>query len=114
MDGTLFDPIGGAADCLAGRVRFIGDPDARIAEDRLRVYRFFRFSASHGHEEFDEDGLAAAARAAGDLGALSAERVGSEIRRMLELGRDRADVYGNELCRGAGAAGRAARPARRL
>ena len=87
MDGTLFDPIGGAQDCLAGHVRFIGDPDARIAEDRLRVYRFFRFSASHGREEFDEDGLAAVARAAGDLGALSAERVGAEIRRMLELGR---------------------------
>lgn len=86
-DGELFDPIGGAEDCLAGRVRFIGDPDRRIAEDRLRVYRFFRFTASHGHEEFDDDGLMAVARAASDLGALSAERVGSEIRRMLELGR---------------------------
>lgn len=87
MDGTLFDPIGGAQDCLAGRVRFIGDPDARIAEDHLRVYRFFRFSASHGHEEFDEEALAAVSRASGKLGALSAERVGGEIRRMLELGR---------------------------
>lgn len=87
LDGALFDPIDGAQDCLAGRVKFIGDPDKRIAEDRLRVFRFFRFTASHGHEEFDEDGLAAVARAAGHLGALSAERVGSEIRRMLELGR---------------------------
>lgn len=87
MNGELFDPIGGAADCLAGRVRFIGDPDMRIAEDRLRVYRFFRFTASHGHEEFDEEGLAAAARAVGDLGGLSAERIGGEIRRMLEIGR---------------------------
>ena len=87
MDGALFDPIGGAEDCLAGRVRFIGDPDRRIAEDRLRVFRFFRFSASHGHEEFNEDGLAAVGRAAGDLGSLSAERVGGEIRRMLDLGR---------------------------
>lgn len=86
-DGELFDPIGGADDCLAGHVRFIGDPDRRIAEDRLRVFRFFRFTASHGHEEFDDDGLAAVGRAASDLGALSAERVGSEIRRMLELGR---------------------------
>jgi poly(A) polymerase len=86
-DGELFDPIGGAEDCLAGRVRFIGDPDTRIAEDRLRVYRFFRFTASHGHEEFDDEGLMAVGRAASDLGMLSAERVGGEIRRMLELGR---------------------------
>lgn len=87
IDGDLFDPIGGAEDCLAGRVRFIGDPARRIAEDRLRVYRFFRFTASHGHEEFDDDGLRAVGRAASELSGLSAERVGGEIRRMLELGR---------------------------
>lgn len=85
MDGELFDPIGGADDCMAGIVRFIGDPDQRIAEDRLRVFRFFRFSASHGREQFNEDGLAAVARAAGALGDISAERVGNEMRRILEL-----------------------------
>ena len=84
-DGTLFDPIGGLKDCLAGRVRFIGDPDRRIAEDRLRVFRFFRFSASHGRQRFDAEGLAACRRAASDLGALSAERVGSEMLRLLAL-----------------------------
>src|SRR5690606_662941 len=73
MDGTLFDPLGGVDDCLAGRVRFIGAPERRIAEDRLRVYRFFRFSASHGGEKFDPVGLAACRAAAGSLGALSAE-----------------------------------------
>lgn len=41
QDGALFDPLGGVADCLEERVRFIGDADQRIAEDRLRVYRFF-------------------------------------------------------------------------
>ncbi len=86
-DGTLVDPLGGAQDCLDGVVRFIGDADRRIAEDRLRVYRFFRFSASHGHERFDPDGLAAVTRAAGTLDALSAERVGGEMRRMLGLPR---------------------------
>lgn len=85
MTGELFDPIGGLDDCLAGIVRFIGDPDRRIAEDRLRVYRFFRFTASHGHEQFDADGLAATARASGDLSGLSAERVGNEMRRILSL-----------------------------
>ncbi len=87
MDGTLFDPLGGLADCLERRVRFIGDAARRIAEDRLRVYRFFRFSASHGEEKLDAEGLAACAEAAGDLDLLAAERVGVEMRRMLALPR---------------------------
>src|SRR5690606_29914829 len=65
IEGDLFDPLHGLADCIAGRVRFIGDPVRRIEEDRLRVYRFFRFSASHGGEQFDPEGLAACASFAG-------------------------------------------------
>ena len=67
-DGELFDPLSGLADCLAGRVRFIGDPDMRIEEDRLRVYRFYRFSASHGGQKLDRDGHAACKRAVALLG----------------------------------------------
>lgn len=87
VEGSLFDPLGGLADCLAGRVRFIGDPRQRIAEDRLRVYRFFRFAASHGGEKLDAAGLEACADWAGRLGTLSAERIGAEMRRMLALPR---------------------------
>jgi len=87
MEGELFDPINGVEDCLSGAVRFIGDANKRIAEDKLRVYRFFRFTASHGHEQFDEDGLVAVHKAAGDLHNISAERVGNEMRRMLALPR---------------------------
>jgi poly(A) polymerase len=87
MDGELFDPLRGLDDCLAGRIRFIGDPALRIEEDRLRVYRFFRFSASHGGERFDPDGLAACRDAAGRLENVSAERIGAEIKRMLSLPR---------------------------
>lgn len=82
-DGALFDPLAGLDDCLAGRVRFIGDPDERIAEDRLRVYRYFRFAASHGNQRFEPEAVEACARAAGDIGALSAERVGGEMMRLL-------------------------------
>ncbi|MCS6760402.1 MAG: CCA tRNA nucleotidyltransferase, partial [Candidatus Devosia euplotis] len=57
-DGTLFDPLDGVEDALAGKVRFIGDAGERIAEDGLRVYRFFRFSASHGQQQFDPAGVA--------------------------------------------------------
>ena len=87
MGGALFDPLNGGRDLVEPKIRFIGDPDQRIAEDRLRVYRFFRFSASHGGEKFDQAGLEATKRAAGSLGALSAERVGSEMRRLLGLPR---------------------------
>jgi poly(A) polymerase len=87
MKGELFDPLGGVEDCIAGRVRFIGDAAERIAEDRLRVYRFFRFCASHGGEKFDPEGLAACRAWASKLGAVSAERVGSEMKRMLTLPR---------------------------
>ena len=47
-DGTVFDYFGGAADLRAGRVRFVGDPATRIAEDYLRILRFFRFYARFG------------------------------------------------------------------
>ena len=84
-DGTLYDPLGGADDARAGIVRFIGDPAERIAEDGLRVYRFFRLSASHGEQRLDPDGLTACAATVGKLGHLSRERVGSEVMRMLAL-----------------------------
>ena len=86
-DGRLFDPLGGTGDLINGRIRFIGDAAQRIAEDGLRVYRFFRFSASHGNEHFDPNGLAACRDAAGNLDHLSRERVGSEMLRMLALPR---------------------------
>ncbi len=86
-DGRLFDPLGGAGDLINGRVRFIGDAAQRIAEDGLRVYRFFRFSASHGGEQFDADGLAACKDAVEELDHISRERVGAEMLRMLALPR---------------------------
>jgi poly(A) polymerase len=85
FDGALFDPLKGAGDALNGRVRFIGNAAERIAEDGLRVYRFFRFSASHGGEKLDAEGLSACQLAVGRLDHLSAERVGSEMLRMLGL-----------------------------
>ena len=86
-DGTLYDPLGGAEDARHGIIRFIGAPADRITEDGLRVYRFFRLSASHGNQRLDPDGLTACAAAVGHLAHLSRERVGSEMLRMLALPR---------------------------
>lgn len=82
--GRVHDYHGGRADLEAGRVRFIGDPAQRIAEDRLRVLRFFRFTARFGRAP-DAEGLAACAAAAGTLDRLSVERVAAELIRLLAL-----------------------------
>ena len=54
----VHDPVGGLDDLAAGRVRFIGEADARIREDYLRILRFFRFSARFGEGRLDAEGLA--------------------------------------------------------
>ena len=82
-DGTLFDPLGGYDDVLAGRVRFIGDAEARIKEDYLRILRFFRFNAYYGKGPFDRQGLRACVTLRGGMAQLSAERVAGEVRRIL-------------------------------
>ena len=57
--GVVYDYVGGLDDLQARRVRFIGDPNKRIAEDYLRILRFFRFHAGYGHGDLDRTGLAA-------------------------------------------------------
>jgi len=81
--GTVFDPFDGRADLAAGRVRFVGRAAARIAEDALRVLRFFRFQARYGVGEPDGEAVAAIAAATSDLARLSGERVWGELRRIL-------------------------------
>ena len=81
----LFDYFGGLADLEARRVRFIGDPLVRIAEDHLRILRFFRFHARFGAGEPDGDGLEACAARANDLMALSRERIADELLKLLAL-----------------------------
>ena len=82
--GALHDFFGGASDLAAGRVRFVGDPAARIAEDALRILRFFRFHARYGGGVADPDATDAIGGAVGLLRHLSAERVWTELRRLLE------------------------------
>ena len=82
-DGLVIDPLGGLPDVLAGRVRFVGTPADRIAEDYLRILRFFRFFALYGTAGLDADGLAACASAAEGINRLSRERIGAEMRKLL-------------------------------
>lgn len=82
-DGTVHDPLGGYADLVARRIRFIGEPVERIREDYLRILRFFRFNAEYGAGPLDQEGLRACEREHGGLDGLSAERVRVELLRLL-------------------------------
>ncbi|MFN4129616.1 MAG: CCA tRNA nucleotidyltransferase [Paracoccaceae bacterium] len=83
--GVVIDPLGGLQDLLARRVRFVGDPGARIAEDFLRILRFFRFFSHYGDPRWgiDAEGLAACAANSAGLETLSRERIGAEMRKLL-------------------------------
>jgi poly(A) polymerase len=82
-DGTVHDTVGGLADLEAGRVRFIGEAEARIREDYLRILRFFRFSARFSAGGLDREGLSAAIRLRDGLARLSRERVRAELMKLL-------------------------------
>ncbi len=82
--GRIFDPTGhGLADARAGAIVFVGDPATRIAEDALRIPRFFRFLAWYGRGEPDAAALAACAAHKAKLAGLSAERIGQEMLKLL-------------------------------
>ena len=83
--GEIFDYFDGLEDLAERRVRFIGNPLARIAEDHLRILRFFRFHARFGVGEPDASALEACTRRANDLMALSRERIADELLKLLAV-----------------------------
>ena len=84
--GIVHDHVGGLSDISARRVRFIGDPGARIAEDYLRILRFFRIHAAYGAGQPDRAGYLACIGAHAGLATLSAERVRMEILKLMVAG----------------------------
>ena len=82
-DGTVHDYVGGLADLKARRIRFIGNAAMRIAEDYLRILRFFRFHAAYGEGPPDAAGLSAAIASREGLERLSRERVRMELMKLI-------------------------------
>ena len=85
LTGEVHDYFGGSDDLLARRVRFIGQPLERIAEDHLRILRFFRFHARFGAGAPDAEALTACTARANDLMALSRERIADELLKLLAV-----------------------------
>lgn len=85
-DGSIVDPLGGMADLMARRVRFIGTAENRIREDYLRTLRYFRFHAWYGDMDagFDFEALAAIAANLDGLSQLSLERITAELLKLLK------------------------------
>jgi len=83
-DGAVYDYFDGMGDLAAGRVRFVGRASTRIREDALRILRFFRFHANYANTPPDADAFAACQAQAPLVDGLSAERVRSELLRILE------------------------------
>jgi len=97
--GEIFDFFGGLDDLQTGHIHFIGEPLERIAEDHLRILRFFRFHARFGSGAPDKPALDACAARANDLMALSRERIADELLKLLGLP-DPAATVGIMLERG--------------
>jgi poly(A) polymerase/tRNA nucleotidyltransferase (CCA-adding enzyme) len=91
-DGAIYDYFGGIDDTHAGIVRFVGDPATRIAEDYLRILRFFRFFARYAAGPADAPAIAAIRAGVPGLAGLSAERVWSELVRILSAPNPRASI----------------------
>ncbi|MCF6274618.1 MAG: CCA tRNA nucleotidyltransferase [Robiginitomaculum sp.] len=85
LDGTVYDPTEqGLDDIKIRKVRFVGNAVTRIEEDYLRILRFFRFNAWYGEDKaMDADGLTACRELKAGLKSLSAERVWSELKKLL-------------------------------
>ncbi len=83
--GAVFDYFGGIEDLRAGRIRFVGEPARRIAEDYLRILRFFRFHARYARTPPDAEAVGAIQAGLPGLSRLSPERVWGELRRILAV-----------------------------
>lgn len=83
MDGEVIDFFDGVYDVKARHVRFVGDPDARMQEDYLRLLRAYRFCGRLGSESCPEHFLYSVRRNAHGLKQISGERVWNEMRLIL-------------------------------
>ena len=101
LTDTIIDYVDGQADLRRGIIRAIGDPAARISEDRLRMLRAVRFAARFGFA-IEPATFAAIRAAAPSIVDIAWERIGDEIVRILTDGHAGSARRGFELLDGSG------------
>ena len=82
IDGNLFDPFTGVQDLINGRVRFVGNPENRILEDYLRIFRFIRFHSYYSFSPPDDKALKAIKKHLKKVSLLSRERILDELKKI--------------------------------
>ena len=82
VEEQLIDYVEGRADIDCKVIRAIGDPEERIDEDKLRMLRAVRFASTFDFE-LEAVTKSAIQKHAEEIEVVSAERVGTELRRML-------------------------------
>lgn len=103
LDGILYDYFGGENDLREKKIQFVGDPDARIKEDYLRIFRYFRFHARYGREhQHDPHTLSIIKDNIDGLSKISGERIWNELKRILTIPgcKDVVHVMMNDICIG--------------
>lgn len=92
LNGTLHDYFGGVDDVKNGVARFVGNPDARMQEDFLRILRYFRFQGRLNVPTWDRSTMDAVRRNAAGLKGISGERIWAEMEKILSMPASRSDV----------------------
>lgn len=82
LEDRVIDYVGGVDDLGRGIVRAIGEPRARFEEDKLRLLRAVRFTATFDFA-LDVPTREAIESMASQIGVVSVERIAEEMRRML-------------------------------
>ena len=78
----LIDIFEGQKDLMDGIIRCVGNAEERFTEDALRMLRAIRFSAQLGYR-IEENTLAAIHKLAGNLEKISAERIQTELLKLM-------------------------------
>ena len=83
-NGNLFDPFNGKKDLENGLIRFIGDPEARIKEDYLRILRYLRFFLSYSNHKHDQETLRVLRKNLSGISNLSKDRLFDELKKFIK------------------------------
>ena len=84
-EGNLFDPFDGKKDLENGLINFIGDTEARVKEDYLRILRYLRFFTNYSKQPHNLEVIRKLKINIGGVLKLSKERLLEELKKIIEI-----------------------------